>query len=334
MAKQLSGKKKSLDKAKKSASSRSATSKVKISASGNRLRRLKGRNNKKRDKTLVNHKNLPSAWTVLNSSLKQLFNNYKLFGYILMIYGLLYILLVKGISGNFQLGNLKESLNDALGGQLGTFGTGLALYGLLLGSVGSGPDATSGTYQTFLLVLVSLALIWALRQTYEGQKVKRLKDSYYKSMYSLVPTVLVSLVFVLQMLPALIVISIYSIIQASGSAIGLIEQVIIYFVLISGLSASLYWTSSTIFAFYIVTLPNTSPMLALSSAKQLVRYRRSLVVRKVIFLPLLMLALSAAVLVPLIIFLAPVAEVLFMLLAIVSIAIIHAYYYNLYRSML
>lgn len=305
-----------------------------VSTNGYRLRRLKGKKNKQREKTLVKHKDIPSAWKVLSSSLKQLALNYKLFGYILIIYGLLYILLVKGISGNFQLGNLRQSLNDALGGQLSTLGTGVALYGLLLGSVGSGPDATSGTYQTFLLILVSLALIWALRQTYGGKKVERVKDSYYKSMHSLVPTVLVSLTLVLQMVPALLVVSLYSIVQANGVVVGLLEEVIIYAVSLLGIFTSLYWASSTIFAFYIVTLPNTGPMAALRSAKQLVRYRRPLVVRKVIFLPLLMLLFSAVILVPLIIFLAPVAEVLFMLFTIVAVAVIHAYYYNLYRTML
>ncbi len=305
-----------------------------VSANGYRLRRLKGKKNKKRGRTLIKYKDIPSAWKVLGSSLKQLTANYKLFGYILIIYGLLYVLLVKGVSGNFQLGNLRQSLNDALGGQLSTLGTGVALYGLLLGSVGSGPDATSGTYQTFLLILVSLALIWALRQTYGGQKVVRVKDSYYKSMHSLVPTVLVSLTLVLQMIPALLVVSLYSIIQANGVVVGLLEEVLIYTVSLLGIFISLYWASSTVFAFYIVTLPNTGPMTALRSAKQLVRYRRSLVVRKVIFLPLLMLLFSAVILVPLIIFLAPVAEVLFMLFTIVSVAVVHAYYYNLYRTML
>ena len=55
------------------------------------------------------------------------------------------------------------------------------------------------------------------------------------------------------------------------------------------------------FALYIVTLPDMTPMKALRSARELVRYRRWTVLRKVLFLPLMLLVVAAIIMVPIII---------------------------------
>lgn len=302
---------------------------------GLRLRPLSRRQRKIRDKNNQKLKSLPKARQILAAAIKNLWDNKRFFGGILLVYGLLYILLVKGISANFQLGNLKQNLNDAFGGQLGTLNTGLALYGLLLGSAGSGVDATAGTYQTFLLITVSLALIWALRQTHTAKSAKiKARDSYYKGMYPLVQFILVLFVIFLQLLPALIFSSLYSVGQNSGTFVGGLQQIISVGVLIGAVLLSLYWLSSSIFALYIVTLPDARPMASLRAAKKLVRFRRSLIIRKVVFLPIVMLLFSALVLVPLIIFLPVAAELLFVVFSVGSLALVHAYFYNLYRSLL
>ena len=66
---------------------------------------------------------------------------------------------------------------------------------------------------------------------------------------------------------------------------------------------SLYMICSSLFALYIVTLPNVTPMKALRSARQLVLHRRFLVLRKILFMPLALLVLGAIIMIPLIIFL-------------------------------
>jgi len=307
---------------------------VRLAENGLRLRRLERRKESKRERSLQAQKPLPSSWTLLNDSLRQLYRNKRLFLGIIAVYGLLYVLFVKGLSANFQLGTLRQSLNDALGSELGTLGTGVALYGLLLGSAGSGETATAGTYQTTILVLVSLAVIWALRQTFAEPKQLRIRDSFYRGMYPLVPFLLTGMIILLQLLPALIMGSLYSVVQSNGLATNALQQIIAAILLLGGLLLSLYWVSSSLFALYIVTLPHGVPLGSLKAAKKLVRFRRAEVIRKVIFLPLILLLTSAIVLIPLIIFIAPAAEVLFMAFTIAIIAVVHGYFYTLYRSLL
>jgi hypothetical protein len=299
-----------------------------------RLRPLTKRQSAKKEKTQQKQRPLPSAWKILASSLHHLYRNKKLFLGILAIYGVLYILFIKGLGTNFQLGSLRENLQDTFGGSLGALGTGVALYGLLLGSAGNASSEVAGAYQTALVIIVSLALIWALRQTYAQNTKVRIRDSFYKSMYPLVPFILVALVIMLQFLPALIVSSLYSVVQSNGLAVSGVEQTVAAIVLAGGLLLSLYFVSSSLFALYIVTLPDGTPLSALRAAKKLVRFRRAAIIRKVLFLPIILLLFSAVILIPLIIFLAPAAEVLFMTFTILALGVVHTYFYTLYRSLL
>lgn len=312
---------------------KSATQKTPaVTEQGMRLRKLTRRQRAKQEKASQRAEKLPGAFSILGQSLKQLHRHKRVFFWILLIYGLLYVLFVKGISANFQLGNLKQNLTDSFNGTLGAFSTGVALYGLLLGTAGSGASESASVYQTVLVVVVSLAVIWALRY---GDKTKiTAKQSYYKGMQQLIPFLIVLFFIFLQALPALIVLSIFSVIQNSGAAVGSLQQGIAFAVLALGLFWTFYMLSSSLFAMYIVTLPGTYPRAALKAAKKLVRFRRFQILRKVVFLPLALLLFSAIVLIPLIIFIAPAAEVLFMVFTIALLAVIHSYMYTLYRSLL
>ncbi|HLG90770.1 MAG TPA: hypothetical protein VI336_01240, partial [Candidatus Saccharimonadales bacterium] len=99
-------------------------------------------------------------------------------------------------------------------------------------------------------------------------------------------------------------------------------------------SWSVYLISSSIFAMYIVTLPDMQPRQALRSAKNLVKYRRLQLMRRVAFLPLFMLFAMAFIIVPLILFASFLVAPVFYLLSTLAILFIHAYLYSLYRSLL
>jgi hypothetical protein len=92
--------------------------------------------------------------------------------------------------------------------------------------------------------------------------------------------------------------------------------------------------SSSIFALYIVTLPDVTPMQALRSARELVRYRRWSIARKVLFLPVSLLVIAAVIMVPVILLVTPASEWVFFILSMLSIAVIHSYMYSLYRELL
>lgn len=321
-------------KSKKQIKKAPAKKNVKLSEDGLRLRKLTKRQDKAKTKKQKKLNTIPPARKIFEQSLRQLWDNKKLFIGILLTYGFFYILFVKGISANFQLGNLKQNLNDSLGGKQGAFSTGFALYGLLLGSAGSSSTDQASVYQMILLVIFGLALIRGLRITYKKQASVRVRDVIYKSTNALVPFIIVLFFMLLQILPALIVSSLYSVSRTSAVLAGPVQNFLAFAILMLGLFWSMYMLSSSLFALYIVTLGDTPPRAALKAAKELVKFRRYTIIRRIMFLPLVLLLMSALVLIPLIIIYAPAAEVVFMAFTILVLGIVHSYLYTLYRSIL
>jgi polyferredoxin len=75
-------------------------------------------------------------------------------------------------------------------------------------------------------------------------------------------------------------------------------------------------------------------MEALKSARELVRYRRWTVMRKLIFLPIFLLVTGAVLIIPLIYFAPVLATITFLLTSMFGLPIIHGYIYRLYRELL
>ncbi len=310
----------------------------KPTAAGPRVKKLSAKQQKKRSvenlKIAQKRKQLPSAWVLFRQSLKLLYQHKRTFIGIAVIYALFYILFIKGVSANFQLGNLRHNLQATFNGKLGTVNSGVALFGLLLGTAGSSSSESAGVYQTILVILISLAVIWTLRTGYASSNKIRIKDSFYKSTSSLIPFITICLVLVIQLLPGLIVSSMFSSIQSSGYLVGWFQHGVAVAILIAGLAWTLYMLSSTLFAMYIVTLEGAKPWSTLRAAKQLVRFRRIVVVRKIVFLPLILLLFSFVILLPLIIFIPVAAEIVFLIFTILMLPVTHSYLYTLYRSLI
>lgn len=276
---------------------------------------------------------LSGSFKILRASIRVLLKNWKLFGGIVLIYIILDVVMVKSLSTGSDIPELKQTFQDIFGGDKAGISTGVTLFGYLLGSAGSSATELAGAYQSMLLVVFSLALIWSLRQVYAKTKVG-IRDAFYKGLYPLVPFLLVLLVIALQMLPLFAGSYLYSAVITGGLAVTGLEK-ILWIVLIFLLALlSLYMICSSVFALYIATLPDMRPMQALRSARELVRYRRWLVLRKVLFLPLLLLVGSGLLTVPVILYLTPLAEAVFFILTMLGLPLIHSYMYTLYRELL
>jgi len=313
---------------------KASKSNVKQSKSAVRSRKLTRKQNRKKLKAIAKKKQLPSTWKLMKASLGQIKDNKKLFGGILIIYFILIIVFVRGISGNFQLSTIQQNVVDTFGEQTGKWEKGAASYGLLLGSAVSSQTEVESIYQTIIIVITSLALIWGLRQTYNRKQKVKIRDSFYKGMYPLVPFILVIFVVLIYLLPFGIASSIFSAIQANGIATTGPEQIAWWSVLIAGALISAYLALAGIFAVYIATLPDMSPIKALKEANALVRFRRWQVARKFIILTLTLLVLSAVVLIPMIVFFAKAAEIIYLLFSIVFLVYAHAFIYRLYRELI
>lgn len=183
------------------------------------------------------------------------------------------------------------------------------------------------------LIIFSLALVWALRQKQADEKI-RIRDSFYRGMYPLIPVIIVLCVIGLQLLPLYLSSFLFSVVFGGGLAVTALEQVLWAILLFLLVLLSLYLISSSLIALYIATLPNVSPLQALRSARDLVRYRRWVIMRKILFLPLAMLVLLGLVVVPLIIISPTLAEWVYVALAALALPVTHSYLYRLYRELL
>ena len=92
--------------------------------------------------------------------------------------------------------------------------------------------------------------------------------------------------------------------------------------------------TASVFALYIVTLPDMSPFRALRSAKELVRGRRLMIWRKLILLPFVLFLGTTVVVLPFLLFLTPLTVWIFFILSTAWFAVIHSYLYTLYRELL
>lgn len=277
---------------------------------------------------------LPSAFKLAKRARQLIFGNWKTILGIVLVYQLVNMALVRGFSGGTDVRQLKEAFDTFFSGVLGHLATGATIFAMLLGTSTSTSGASgAATYQSLLILIVSLALVWAYRQQLAAQKF-RIRDAYYKGMYPLIPVFLVLLVISLQLIPMVLGGWWYGLALQSGIVVGGLEKFLwgAAFFLLALLS--FYMLSSSIFAAYIATLVDMTPMRALRSARELVRHRRWTVMRKVLFLPVWLLLIGSVIMIPFILFLAVAAQWVFFGLTMVAVAYVHAYMYTLYRELL
>lgn len=262
-----------------------------------------------------------------------MWRNWRLFGGIVLIYAILNLVLVRGFSGTGDFTALKDVLDSAFQGFGGKLVGSLITFSTLLTNSSTLGTAATGLYQTTLLIIFSLAFIWALRQANAGHTV-RIRDSFYQGMYPLIPFILVFLLLGLQLLPLILGSSLYSVAVSNGIATDPWQRILFAAILVALCFWSLRMITATFFALYIVTLPDMTPLRAYRNARQMVYGRRLLIWRKLIFLPILLLLLAALLVMPLILFLTPVAVWVFFVLSMLAMPVVHSYMYSLYREML
>ena len=278
---------------------------------------------------------LPSIWSIMRQAKAQLFIQKRLFLGITVVYGLLILLFVRGLSGGLNAYELKENLNVLFEGQGGVWASSAAVFGVLLGSASATQGELASLYQTIILVLVSLAYIWALRQTQSNSKLRvSVKESFYRGCAPVVQFTLVLVAITIQLLPLAFASFLYSVVFGGGFAATPLEQGIWYILIFMLFLWTFYMISSSIFALYIVTLPDAKPMQALRAARDLVRHRRWMVMRKVIVLPIVLIVFLAVITFPALLYVPVAAEWIFFVSSMLLLPALHSYMYALYRELL
>lgn len=269
-----------------------------------------------------------SGISIMKRSLGLMWQHKVSFGGVLLVYAILQIVLVRGVlTTNFS--ELKTIFEDSFGGVGGSFAT----LSYMVSNVGQVSSAESGVYQSILFLIGSLAIIWTVRQLMADKKI-RIRDAYYKGMYPLVPYILVTLVIALQLLPAIIGAWLFGTVVANGIAVSMLEQGLwlgLFFVLAL---VSIYMVCSSLFALFIVTLPDMTPMRALRSARGMVKYRRISIVGRIVVLVLFIAVAYMTVMVPIIMFVAKLAPIVFYLTTVLVTGLSITYMYTIYRELI
>lgn len=276
---------------------------------------------------------LPTAYALFKQALGVLKRNWKVFLGITLWYGLVNVILVQSLSSGVNVDQARNSFEGMLGGSLGHIAAGAASFVYLLGASGNSAGSVAGSYQLIWIIITSLAFIWTLRQAYNGTTV-RIRDGFYRGMYPLIPFVFILIIITVQLSPMIIGGSLFSSSASTGLTSSFVDTFVWSAIFLFLTTFSLYLISASLFAVYIVSLPDMTPLAALRSAKQLVANRRWTVMRKILFLPFALLILGALVIVPFILLLPAVASWLLFLLLMICIPVMHSYLYALYRALL
>lgn len=282
--------------------------------------------------TRRSHQKITGSFRLFADVTSLLRQHWKLFGSFVLIYIILSVALIGVRGSNLQIGQLKKEMDASYVGA-GQVGFDLALFGMLVGSSTSSSSASGSSYQPIVFLIVSLATIWALRQLMAGKKIG-IRDAFYKGMFPLVPVSIVIFFIGLQLLPATLGAFLFGVTISSGLAVGMLETAFWATITFLLMLISIYLICSSLFAFYIVTLPNMRPLAALRSARNLVRFRRWTIIRKLLFLPFSLLLIGAVLTLPFIWFWPVAAQWVFLLLSMGGLVFAHAYLYSLYRELL
>lgn len=278
-------------------------------------------------------KPLPSSMKIVRRSISLMRNNWKLFLGIVVIYSVMNLVLVQSFTGGQKISDLKIAIQDVPTDKPGAVSTAASLFSYLLATANGSTSEGGKIYQVFIVIVLSLIIIWSLRQISSGRKLG-IKEAFYNGTYALIPFVLVMFIVGLQLLPLIVGTWLFGAIFGSGIAVTFVEQSVIVLLTFLFVVLSLYMVTSSLFALYIVTLPDMTPMRALRSSRALVLHRRWQVLRKVLFLPVLLLIISGGIMTPFLFFLPVAAEAVFFIITMSVPLAVHTYMYSLYRSLL
>lgn len=189
-------------------------------------------------------------------------------------------------------------------------------------------------YSVILFVIMTLSLIWLVRQL-EAKKKVTIRQSFYEGMYPLFSVLVSMLRIIVQLIPFALGAYLYSVAKRENVITNNLEEVIFASIWVGSGLLSGYWVSKSILAMYASTLPD---VLYVSVArdevnKQIISVRFE-VLRRFLVLPIvIVLGLFAAS------FLSGRLnsfweELLLDALLVGSFIFAHIYSYKLYRSVL
>lgn len=243
---------------------------------------------------------LPGYWAFSWRVWRVLRDNWKLLLGLGLVYILLSIVLV-GLFSQSTYSYLADQLAIASDRELGGFDTfsqsGVLLYTIVTGGVSGQLGEAQQIYTILLGLLLWLSIVWALRAVLAGKKI-RIRDALYNSGAPIVPTLIVTLFMIVQLVPFALGLIVFASAQTGGLLNIPIAAALVWLGIILLGILTIYWLSTTAVALVIVTLPGMYPWRAVRSASDLVLGRRLRIMYRLVWLVAGMGLISAVVLIP------------------------------------
>lgn len=257
-------------------------------------------------------------------------------------------ILLIGVGSQLAYTNLVDVLQTTSAGVFeggwGEVERSLLLLASIAGlGVGGGLGETQQAYAIIVILFTWMTTVWLLRNSLAKNKIK-LRDGLYSASSPMVATFILSVVLIVQMLPAGLAAIGYSAAVASGLLAGGVEAMLFWVAAGSLVLISLFWAMSTLFAMVIVTLPGTYPMKAFSIAGGMILGRRLRILYRILWMFLCVAVAWVIVLIPAIVFDSwlkgvweqiawlPLIPVLVLLMTSLTSVWVSTYIYLLYRK--
>lgn len=269
------------------------------------------------------------------------------FVWMVLVYALLTGLLV-GLASQSTYAQLADLLRSTSGdifqGNMSQLGqAGLLLVAAMSGGINPDLSDTQQLVSGLLGLVMWLTTVWLLRAYLAGSKPK-LRDGLYNAGAPIVPTIIIMLILLLQLIPMAIAAIGISAAMPTGLVSEGVEAMIFWVAVILLGLLSLYWITSTLFALIVITLPGIYPLNALKTANELVVGRRLRIVLRVVWLIFVTALFWVVVMLPIILFDAwlkgvlpaiqwlPLVPMSLLIVTASSVVWVASYIYMLYRK--
>ena len=279
------------------------------------------------------NKRYKSVFSIVKESALIMSANSKTFIKILLIYAIVYIILVLGFSTPGTVSNISSSPKSGINNELSKLSSSFNSLGLLLNSSSStSSNPSASVYGLILFIILSLVLIWTIKEINKGNKIKA-KEAYYKSMTPFIPFVIILVIMAIQLIPLSIAFVLYNYVIVGGVAVGILEHLIWAIVIALLALISFYFITSSVFALLMSALEGLAPMNSLKKAKKLVKGQRLILAMKLIFLFLFISIIISLIMVLDIITIPAIAPWLLQVLLLIAIVFAYLFIFSLYKEL-
>lgn len=283
----------------------------------------------RRNLPLPPRRKISSVRALIAATFSLLSKDWRTFTGISVVYALGVLVFVRSFS---IASSSTEVVSSASSGISQKIGNTVGQIATLLTDANASLSAASSVYQIIISTVCALALIWAFRQLLSGEKAG-VKQSFYQGMTPLIKYLLVLVMIGVQLLPAAAGGYMFGILAGAGVFSGFELTVAgLIFALLAVWSLRLI--THSMFALFITTLPDMTPMKSLKSAKKMV-YRRRLVIWRKLIGAVVVAALVACILMtPFVLWWPALAPWMVYVLSVLVVPVSQAYLYTLYREIL